>query len=464
MLGYLSQNKLFKKWFGDFEKAELKKFVMLGAIFALVIGVYWTLRPLKDSIFTTMVNVPERVKADPKNLGEYIPFAKLLSLFLLLPLILLYSKAVDKFKRHHMFYFLGGVYLVVTILFGLYFTFSPNGLSNQVADPSRIAGWLWYVFVESYGSLVVALFWAFATDITSAESAKKGFAITVMLGQLGSIVGPFALTPLGAKVFGQDGPVVLLCAIPILLMILGMAYFVTHTPKEQLTGFHGKDEAKVEAQHEPGFFEGLKLLVSEKYLLGIFAVIAIYEILVTIIDFNFKVQVGVAYPLPEQACLRSAYLGNYAVQVNIVSFLCLLLGVNNIARYLGVKVSLALMPIIIGGFIALFLAYNNLDVLLWLMILAKAINYALNNPVMKQLYVPTTADVKYKSQAWIETFGSRSSKATGSIFNILNKLLGQHVILATSVLAFGLCSFWFFVAIYLANTYQKAVDQKKVVC
>ena len=40
-----------KAWFGDFQREELKKFLKLGGIFALVIGVYWTLRPLKDSLF-----------------------------------------------------------------------------------------------------------------------------------------------------------------------------------------------------------------------------------------------------------------------------------------------------------------------------------------------------------------------------------------------------------------------------
>ena len=63
-----------KAWFGDFHKEELKKFLKLGAIFALVIGVYWTLRPLKDSIFSSIVGV------------TYQPMAKWVSLIVLFPL------------------------------------------------------------------------------------------------------------------------------------------------------------------------------------------------------------------------------------------------------------------------------------------------------------------------------------------------------------------------------------------
>ena len=53
----------------------------------------------------------------------------------------------------------------------------------------RITGWLWYVYVESFGSLIVALFWSFTTDITDENAAKRGFPLIAMLGQLGNIVG-----------------------------------------------------------------------------------------------------------------------------------------------------------------------------------------------------------------------------------------------------------------------------------
>ena len=41
---------LFNLIFGDFDKEELKKFLLLGLIFGLIIGIYWTLRPMKDAI------------------------------------------------------------------------------------------------------------------------------------------------------------------------------------------------------------------------------------------------------------------------------------------------------------------------------------------------------------------------------------------------------------------------------
>jgi len=111
--------------------------------------------------------------------------------------------------------------------------------------------------------------------------------------------------------------------------------------------------------------------------------------------------------------------------------------------------------------------------LLALMVGSKAINYALNGPALKQLYIPTTHDVRFKSQAWIETFGSRASKEAGALFNMLlvplQKSLGtvagraRHVVLS-SYLGFTLVAAWFLIALYLGRKYKKAIDNDKVVC
>lgn len=454
--------KYLKLWFGDFKKEELKKYISLGLIFAIVIGVYWTLRPIKDTIFCSMVHNPESVSLNPKAKGEFLIWAKILSLVLLFPIVILYSKAVERFKRQYMFYFMGALYSILILSFGLYFKFSTNGLLNITGSPFRITGWLWYVFVESYGSLMVALFWAFAADISNPESAKKGFAITVMIGQLGAILGPLLLTPLGKNYFSNSAPVVILCSALNLLVIIGLYLFMRFTPKEQLVGFHGIGDREKESTQEPGFFEGLKLLFTHTYLIGIFSIIAIYEILITIIDFNFK-SCAMAEYSNEAAC--TAFLGDYAVWVNFIAFLCILFGINNIQRFLGVRISLLVMPVLMISMMGLFLFSGNLTVLFYIMVALKAINYAINGPTMKQLYVPTTKDVKYKSQAWIETFGSRGSKACGSLFNLITKVLGTHLfVLFTGLFSLILSLIWYFIASYVGKKYQKAVKENKVVC
>lgn len=116
---------------------------------------------------------------------------------------------------------------------------------------------------------------------------------------------------------------------------------------------------------------------------------------------------------------------------------------------------------------------NSLSFLFALMVGSKAINYALNGPALKQLYIPTTPDVKFKAQAWIETFGSRSSKQAGSAFNMslaplqnaFGALAGKsHYLMLSGALCFPLLGLWLFVAIFLGRSFRKAVHANTVIC
>jgi hypothetical protein len=71
---------------------EFKKFLKMGLIFALIIGVYWTLRPLKDAIFIQLVGKLQ------------LPYAKTVSVIALLPLVMFYTKLLEKTSREHKVY------------------------------------------------------------------------------------------------------------------------------------------------------------------------------------------------------------------------------------------------------------------------------------------------------------------------------------------------------------------------
>ena len=450
---------LAKPIFGEFEKEEFKKFLRMGLIFSFIIGSYWTLRVLKDSIFMNLVS-----KND-------IPWAKTASLVCLFPLVIFYTKLLDKLSRERMFYTLATIYGCATLIFALLLLHPSLGQASADVIASRVGlsyygtkflGYSGYVFVESYGSLIVALFWAIVADITLPESAKKGFPFVVAIGQFGGIIGPKFISSL-PKTLGHSTSAVsvFICSALIFSLIGLFKYFMVATPKHLLASFNGKNEAAKEHEQEPGFLEGLKLLLSNWYLIGIFFVIASFELIVTVFDFHFKNLAGTTYTGVE----LDAYLGDYGSMVNTVSLICLLLGISKITRVLGISIALALMPIIFGFAIAGFMTFSNLSFLFWLMVGSKAINYALNGPALKQLYIPTTHDVRFKSQAWIETFGSRGSKEAGSIINMGLPFVGRarHVMLS-GCLGFVIVIGWFFTALYLGRTFKKAVDSKTVVC
>jgi AAA family ATP:ADP antiporter len=462
--------------FGDFEQEEFKKFVRLGVIFGLIIGSYWTLRVLKNAFFCATVG--------PNALAA----AKIVSLFCLLPLVMLYTKLIERYSREKMLYILPAIYGAVALLFsGLIFWVHGGtdvGTACAVSSAAtpwsyqlllsfgfyadllssasfyvKLLGWVFYVFVESYGSLVVALFWAFLSEITMPESAKKGFPLVVALGQIGSIFGPVVIARVPAWLgHSSIAPSVFITALATLAIIPAISRFLKVTPKHLVTSYGGAAAEKHE--EEPGFFEGLLLLLKHNYLLGIVFSVFAFEFISTIIDFNF--QKAAFDQLGANPGLYKAFLGDYGGWVNAATLLCLLLGVSNITRILGVSIALACVPLAVGGALFGFLSFTSLNVLLWLMVGSKAINYALNGPTMKQLYIPTTNDTRFKAQAWIETFGSRGSKSGASVLNLFKG--SAHYLTLSRYIGFGLVGLWFFVALYLGKTHHRAIKENKVVC
>lgn len=451
--------------YGRFTKEELKKFVMLAVIFCFTIGVYWLLRPTKDGVFCKLAG------------ASNIPVAKWLSLVFIFPLVMVYSKLVDQFPRHKVFYALCAIYGTIALIFA-YFMFSPvygvtnlgkvvlaNGISEARHNLAigRYLGWAWYIFIESFGSLVVALFWSFAADTTTPESAKKGYGLIALGGQLGGIFGPYFASKYAA-VWGP-APMALIAGLGIYAIAASIWLFMTIIPQDQLSGYQAKEETPEQKKHEKpktGFFEGLKLLVSQPYLLCIFASISLYEIIVTIFDFQMKTM---ASSNLESAGALTAYLGEFGFWTNLMSFGCLLLGINSIGRKLGLTVALVLLPVLIAGAVGALWISPTLAVVFWVMVFSKGINYALYQPSKEQLYIPTTKDTKYKAKAWTEMFGSRSSKAGGSAVNLLNKFMTpSSFIMVSSVLSLGLVGIWIMCALYLGRTHKKAVSENKVVC
>ena len=452
--------RIFSALWGNFEsKEELKKFLSLAAIFFFVILVYWTLRPIKDGIFFVTVG------------AQNIPWAKILSAVFVLPIIMFYMKIVEKFQREKVFYIMMGLYATAALAFAICFMLPGIGLSNQVPSTSRIIGWLWYWFIESYGSIIIASFWVIVTDITLPDSAKRGFPLIYIFGQLGNIVGPYVLTAKNLG-FKTSAPIPAICAVIMVLIAVMLWLFMKYTPKKLLQRYEGKPmEGKEEKKkkHKVGFLEGIKTIFSNGYLVGILFIIMVFEIIVTIFDYQFKLMTYANFPYEADS---SAYLAKYGYTTGIVAFLCILFGINSIQRKLGMFVSLLITPVLVLGAVFTLWSFPVLGVAFWIMVFSKAVNYALNQPTLKNLYIPVKKETRYKTMGWIEAFGGRSSKSIGSAINLLRKLytskhgaIGAALFLnISSSISIALVAIWFFVAFFLSTKHKKAIANDEVVC
>ena len=74
--------------FGEFEESEFRKFARMGSILSVILGIYYMMRPLKDSLFAQPVG------------AEFQPYAKFISVIFIGVAVAVYTKLLDFFPKH----------------------------------------------------------------------------------------------------------------------------------------------------------------------------------------------------------------------------------------------------------------------------------------------------------------------------------------------------------------------------
>ncbi len=447
-------SRIAKFFWSDLTDQEIKKYGLLSLAFFFTIGGYWLLRPLKDGFFFNVVG------------GQYQPTAKIISVFVVGLLVMVYSKLVDVIEKHKLFYVLGSIYVALFAIVAYVIGLPTTGEGAINPKVLRFFGWATYFIIESFGSIIVALFWSFTASISDAKTAKKAYPMVFAGAQIGAIIGPFMAwnaKTLGMRVLFGLGT---LCIIMLMLVI---RHFMKVIPKDQLE--INKQEIKSEKKPKTGFMEGAKLLFTRPYLFGIFAVVAIYEIVGTIVDYQMKMQ---ARALPQYATQEglTSFLGIFGMAANTLAFLMVLLGTGYMMKKFGLRFCLLTFPITLGSaVIVLYSVYTWGNVgpqaMLWLtfavMMIAKGLSYALNNPSKEMMYIPTSKDAKFKSKGWIDMFGSRSSKAGGAAFTNMLKHSPHALMAVGTIVSLGFIGLWIVAAIFVSGKFNKLTAEGKIV-
>lgn len=435
---------------GDLTGDEIKRFGILALSLLCIIGPYWLLRTLKDAFFDTWVSL------------SYQPTAKMLSLVVVTCLVLIYSKLSDMMSKHSLIYLICSFYASLFLLVAYFAAFPMPEMHNFFADKiaGRFIGWFAYLAIESFGSIVVALFWSFVASTTTTGSAKRGYAMIIAGAQVGALGGSFLTTraPYFETVFGlgKAFSFLLIVAAATILMVPLLIKFFMITCHGEIAA----QEAQEAKKPKTGLLEGLRLLLTKPYLLGVFVVATIYEIVGTIMDLQMKLLAKAAYgPGPELA----GFMGWFGIAGNLVPLILALFGTSYIIRHFGIRFCLVAFP----SAIALAVIYVKFNASLWpafaAMVVIKGLTYALNNPVKEMLYIPTSKDVKFKAKGWIDGFGGRFAKAGGSGINNFFADSLPNLMFYGSFISLGIIGFWVMVALALGTSYNKLIKEEKII-
>jgi AAA family ATP:ADP antiporter len=404
-------------------QTDVSRILWLSSILFVILGGYWLLRSLKDPIMSAISGI------------EYIPQAKVVSLFLSFLLVAVYNKLLDLMPKHKLFYLMGLAFGTLFTIIGIILMHPTLGLSNTSPSPCRLLGWISYCSIESFGSLVVQAYWAIVNANVDVHFAKQNFGYIIAVAQIGSILGPTAATQ--AETFG----------IPFLFLggagcsffvVLVMYLYIQEYGDDSDSNEHGTVESikhlesnapllkqnayeTKTAKSDGGVLEAFVLLYRHNFVKGIFCISSLFMVNVTIMDYMLKLLITHRYEIeyandPHASTQAfTTFMGYFGQVTNCVSFLFSLFGTKIFIQKLGFSKTLIAFPVLLLICTIVLWHSPNLWCVFFALIVIKGMSYALNNPTKEILYQCTSDPIKFKCKSWIDTFGQRSAKAVGSL-------------------------------------------------
>jgi len=392
--------------------------VSFAALFCLFTG-YASLRPMRDSM---------GISLGSKQLGGLFgwTFAAMLAV------IPIFGWLASRFPRR---IFLPAVYsFFILNLLGFYVLF--------LRDPSNVL-WmrLFFVWVSVVNLFVVSAFWSLMADLHDREQGIRLFGSIAAGSSLGSVIGP-GLTALLVKRVGTANLLLLaagfFCAAVLLLLALLRRNRHSEAP--------GSSPALVKLEERPlggNPLAGIWLVGKSPYLLGISLFVFLLSATATFLYLEQAALLSRAIPDPSS---RTRLLATVDTVVNILSLSMQLFLVGRLTVRVGVALTLLLVPALLcAGFLMLALA-PGLGVLLGVMIVRRAGEYALLRPSRELLFISVDRQSKYKAKSFIDTVVYRGADWANAKLHELLLSLGlatSGVALAGAVVAaaWGLLGF-----------------------
>jgi len=288
----------------------------------------------------------------------------------------------------------------------------------------------YYIWLGIFNFMIVSQFWAFANDLYSEEAGKRLFPIIGIGVSFGALVGakatsvfierlgPWELMSVAAGMLG----LFILLIIVTNRMVSGASTAVAETARERLSP-------------EGGF----KLVFQNRYLRLIAFLVLLLNMVNTVGEFILgklvettaiaQIGAGAAFEAQRGAFI-GAFYGDFFFWVNLAGFLVQTFLVSRFFKYIGVRGSLFVLPVISATTYAVTAAMPILRVIRVTKIFENSTDYSLNNTVRQALFLPTSREAKYKAKAAIDTFFGRTGDA-----------LQAAVVYIGTQLAFGIRAF-----------------------
>jgi len=428
----------------DLHKSEWPLALLMFSYFFLVITSFWVLKPIKKGLFIQYYDTAGfDLFAWNMTASQAELLAKVLNMVVAYVAVVAFSLLVSRLRRQQL-----------TFVFSAFFLLCYAAYSQILGAPGDLTVWSFYLFGDLYSTLMVATFFAFLNDSVTPDKAKRMYGLIGLGGVTGGFFGSMFVRTLIKSV-----------TIPAWLWIcfgIGLVIAVVAFLAGRLVAKDPPPEREVPeemaAREGNAAVGGARLVFRSPYLLSIVAIVGLYEIVSTIMDFQFTSTIAEYLNGPaigEQ--FSTVFLITNCVAVFVQFFLT-----STVMTRLGVGAALLFLPVAAFAGSAAFMALPILWVGSLLNTADNGFAYSINQSAKEALYVPTTKDEKYKAKAFIDMFVQRFAKAVAVVLSlgITAYFTAFSSLRWLSVFTVLIVAVWIYAAQYAGKHFRAVTESK----
>jgi AAA family ATP:ADP antiporter len=406
---------------------EIRAALWSFAYFFSVLCSYYILRPLRDEMGVTVGS-------------DGLQWLFVIVFFVMLAAVPLFGWVVATFERRWIVPIVYGFFILNLGMFWVLF---------QIYGASTGSAAAFFVWVSVFNLMAVSLFWSVMADLWSSTQAKRLYGFIAAGGSAGALTGPI----LTRSVVAEIGPTNLLLASAVLLGIAAVCFLRL---RSSMTA-HPSDPTSDRQAAGGSLLAGAMRVVQSSYLRRIALWVLIANLIGTFFYLEQARIVGGSMPDRIQ---RVQFFAQMDLAVNVIAAVSQIFLTSHVIRRMGVGIAIAALPTTAAlGLVALAIS-PTLAVIATVMVVERAITFALSNPAIRVLYTVVAPEEKYKAQNFIDTVVFRGGDAaSGWVLNGLAKGLGAPVSLVAA-LALPFAALWLALSVALGREQAARAEQQ----
>ena len=405
-------------------RAPLQRVVCLCALAYLLMFSYAIARPSSESLFLAAHDAAE------------LPRVWILVAFAALATVAVYNR----FSTRHD---LVTLYAAVCLITGV----SMTGLVFAWKAGLPGTSYALYVWKDIYIVVLVEIFYSFANAVFPIQRARWYYGLFGVFGSIGGVTGNLAVGPLAQRVGTDDS---LWAVLPALALsaILCVAF-------ARVIGARSLMREVDAGEGPPKFTEGLTILRSSSYLLLMLILIAVVQVAITLIDYQFNGIVEAAYPDTDT---RTGVIGKVYAAVNTGTLLGHAL-VGPMLRLLAIPGTLMAVPLALAATVVAFAINPAFGTMAAAKVASKVFDYTIFRAAKELLYIPLSYVEKTQGKAVVDMLTYRVAKGGASLLLlILAAVVTQALVTGLTLAAIVV---WIAITVAIAVRFRKMVSREE---